>query len=89
MGHAYDRQYLSLMKQVASKHKVELQEGIYCGLGKTSNLDSLSRPSTLFVRLFPGGPCYETIAEINMLRILGGDAVGQYESSCILIAKAT
>ena len=33
MGHAYDRQYLSIMKQVATKHRLELQEGIYCGLG--------------------------------------------------------
>ena len=33
MGHAYDRQYLAIMKQVASKHHLELQEGIYCGLG--------------------------------------------------------
>jgi len=55
MGNGYDRQYLQMMKQVANKHNLELQEGIYCGLG---------------------GPCYETIAEINMLRALGGDAVG-------------
>ncbi|CAF1211894.1 unnamed protein product [Rotaria sp. Silwood1] len=55
VGHAYDRQYLSQMKQVAKKHNLDLREGIYCGLG---------------------GPCYETIAEINMLRSLGGDAVG-------------
>ncbi|CAF1091713.1 unnamed protein product [Rotaria sp. Silwood1] len=55
VGRAYDRQYVSLMKQVAKKHNLELHEGVYCGLG---------------------GPCYETIAEINMLRSLGGDAVG-------------
>ncbi|CAF5201409.1 unnamed protein product, partial [Rotaria magnacalcarata] len=54
VGHAYDRQYSSQMKQIASKHNLELREGVYCGLG---------------------GPCYETIAEINMLRSLGGDAV--------------
>jgi hypothetical protein len=34
MGHAYDRQYSSQMKQIATKHNVELHEGIYCGLGK-------------------------------------------------------
>jgi len=55
VGHAYDRKYLDKMKEVATKHNVELREGIYAGLG---------------------GPCYETIAEINMLRILGTDAVG-------------
>jgi purine-nucleoside phosphorylase len=55
VGHAYDRQYSSQMKQVANKHNIELREGIYCALG---------------------GPCYETIAEINLLRILGCDAVG-------------
>ena len=55
MGHAYDRQYVSKIKEIAKKQNLELREGVYCGLG---------------------GPCYETIAEINMLRILGGDAVG-------------
>ncbi|CAF0975806.1 unnamed protein product, partial [Didymodactylos carnosus] len=55
VGHAYDREYVTLMKQVAIKHGHELREGIYSGLG---------------------GPCYETIAEIRALRILGGDAVG-------------
>lgn len=55
VGQAYDREYLSIMKDVAKKHNLELREGLYCGLG---------------------GPCYETIAEINMLRCFGGDAVG-------------
>ncbi|CAF1336711.1 unnamed protein product [Adineta ricciae] len=55
VGHAYDRQYASQMKQVAAKHNIELREGVYCALG---------------------GPCYETIAEINLLRVLGIDAVG-------------
>lgn len=55
VGHAYDRQYVSKIKEIAKKQNLELREGVYCGLG---------------------GPCYETIAEINMLRILGGDAVG-------------
>jgi len=34
VGHAYDRQYLSQMKQVAHKHNIELREGVYCALGK-------------------------------------------------------
>jgi hypothetical protein len=33
VGHAYDRQYSSQMKQVANQHHIELREGIYCGLG--------------------------------------------------------
>lgn len=59
MGHAYDRQYVSKMKEIAKRHDLQLREGVYCGLG---------------------GPCYETIAEINMLRLLGGDAVGKNSS---------
>ncbi|CAF1647132.1 unnamed protein product [Rotaria magnacalcarata] len=55
VGHAYDRQYIMKMKEIAAKYNLQLREGVYCGLG---------------------GPCYETIAEINMLRLLGGDAVG-------------
>lgn len=43
MGHAYDRQYSSQMKQVAIKHNIELREGVYCALGniitKKLNLD--------------------------------------------------
>lgn len=33
MGHAYDRQYSTQMKQVASKNNIELREGVYCALG--------------------------------------------------------
>ncbi len=60
------------MKQIAKNHNLKLREGVYCGLGRYSF-------KYLFIWLigFSGGPCYETIAEINMLRILGGDAVGK------------
>lgn len=36
MGHAYDRQYSSQMKQVATKHNIELREGVYCALGNNT-----------------------------------------------------
>ena len=33
VGQAYDRRYLSQMKQVAATHDLELREGVYSGLG--------------------------------------------------------
>ena len=37
MGHAYDRQYSSQMKQVANKNNIELREGVYCALGNNQS----------------------------------------------------
>ena len=81
VGHAYDRAYLLKMKEVAKKHNVDLREGVYCGLGISNCfllmfLVEISTYLNFFSNVTLGGPCYETIAEINMLRILGGDAVG-------------
>jgi purine nucleoside phosphorylase len=73
VGHAYDRQYASQMKQIAQKNNLELREGVYCALGTFSELCSSSAQRSLVL----GGPCYETIAEINLLRLLGCDAVGK------------
>lgn len=34
VSQAYDREYLSVMKEVAKKHNLDLAQGIYCGLGR-------------------------------------------------------
>ncbi|CAF1062062.1 unnamed protein product [Rotaria sordida] len=41
---------------------------------KIANKNNLQLREGVYCGL--GGPCYETIAEINMLKLLGGDAVG-------------
>ena len=49
VGHAYDREYLSKVKQIAKNQNLELREGVYCGLGKTNSSPS-SPPINLIFR---------------------------------------
>lgn len=37
MGQAYDREFLSTMKDVAKERNIPLQQGVYCSLGKNEN----------------------------------------------------
>lgn len=48
VGHAYDREYLSKVKQIAKNQNLELREGVYCGLGKTNSSSSSPSIDLLF-----------------------------------------
>ncbi|MBQ7184343.1 MAG: purine-nucleoside phosphorylase [Clostridia bacterium] len=66
MSFAYDRDLISLARNVAEDQALDLKEGVYCMLS---------------------GPCYETPAEIRMLRILGADAVGMSTVPEVIAAR--
>ena len=64
MSDTYDLKLRDIIKDVACKLNIKLQEGVYTQLT---------------------GPSYETPAEVKMVRILGGDAVGM-STACEAIA---
>lgn len=66
MSAAYCPQLRTLARQVAERHGITLQEGVYAGML---------------------GPSYETPAEIRMIRILGGDAVGMSTVPEVIVAR--
>ncbi|TYR82524.1 purine-nucleoside phosphorylase [Priestia megaterium] len=66
MSTAYCPELRSLVKDVAAKLDISLQEGVY--VGNT-------------------GPTYETPAEVRMLRIVGGDAVGMSTVPEVIVAR--
>lgn len=55
MSDVYDRPLIAKAKEIAAKHGIKVQEGVYAGLS---------------------GPCLETPAEYNYIRVIGGDTVG-------------
>ena len=55
MSNCYDKGLYEMVKDIAKKKGISLQEGVYCAVT---------------------GPSYETPAEVRMIGVLGGDAVG-------------
>ncbi|KMK76102.1 purine-nucleoside phosphorylase [Alkalihalobacillus pseudalcaliphilus] len=66
MSEAYSKKLMSIAMDVAEKHQLKLQQGVY--VGNT-------------------GPCYETPAEVRMIRTLGGDAVGMSTVPEVIVAR--
>ncbi|MBI4548711.1 MAG: purine-nucleoside phosphorylase [Ignavibacteriae bacterium] len=63
----YDVKLQKLILQVAKENKIDLKQGVYCGIK---------------------GPSYETAAEIEMIRRIGGDAVGMSTVNEVSLAVA-
>lgn len=66
MSNAYDKDLRLLAMQIAKKHDIKLQHGVYVGTS---------------------GPTFETPAEYNMFKILGGDAVGMSTVPEVIVAN--
>lgn len=66
MSNAYNKDLISLTKEVAKKQNIDIKEGVYT---------------------FMSGPTYETPAEIRMVSILGGDAVGMSTVPEVIVAN--
>ena len=66
MSNAYNKDLISLTKEVAKKQNIDIKEGVYT---------------------FMSGPTYETPAEIRMVSVLGGDAVGMSTVPEVIVAN--
>lgn len=66
MSNAYDMNLRLLAMQIANRHDIKLQQGVYVGTS---------------------GPTFETPAEYNMFKILGGDAVGMSTVPEVIVAN--